>query len=118
MTDILESSSLPGLLSGAWRDLRFEPFRPGVEISRLYGKAESGASAAVLRYQPGARVPRHRHTGHETVLVLEGSQRDLRGVYRAGDVVLNLPGSMHDVTSDDGCVALVLWQQPIEILDP
>ena len=51
-----------------WKTLAetaFEPLRPGVLISRLYEDATSGASAAVLRYAPGGRVPRHRHDGYE-----------------------------------------------------
>ena len=65
---------LPGFftaaLAGGWRDLPFEPFREGVEIHRL---ADGPAAAALLRYAPGASVPRHRHTGLETILVLTGS---------------------------------------------
>ena len=55
-----------------WQSLRFEPFREGVDIAHL----KTGSPAvAVLRYAPGAGVPRHLHTGLETILVLDGVAR-------------------------------------------
>lgn len=104
------------LLDGGWRDAPFEPFRDGVEIARLAGDPEA-ASAALLRYQPGASVPPHEHTGLETVLVLQGSQADERGVYRAGSMSINPAGTRHSVWSDEGCVVLIHWERPVRILD-
>lgn len=102
------------LMVGGWRDLAFAPFREGVEICTL----KSGAPAvALLRYAPGARVPRHEHMGLETILVLEGAQSDERGRYAAGALVLNPEGSVHSVWSDEGCVVLIQWERPVRILD-
>jgi anti-sigma factor ChrR (cupin superfamily) len=91
----------------------WEPLRPGVEIHRLYGK-DGGPSAALLRYAPGGEVPEHLHPGYEHIYVLSGSQQDERGVYAAGDLVVNLPGTRHRVESPGGCVVLVVWERPIE----
>ena len=93
--------------------VRWEPFRAGIEISRLYGDGDIGPSAALLRYQPGASVQMHRHTGYEHVLVLAGSQRDQNGFHGAGTLVINPPDSRHAVVSDAGCVVLVIWEKPI-----
>jgi len=106
-----------GLAEDGWETLRFEPFRDGIEIARLYGAADHGASGAVLKYRPGASVPRHRHVGFETIVVLDGAQSDEAGNYRKGDVVVNSPGSIHSVTSELGCVVLIIWQEPIEFLE-
>lgn len=95
----------------------FEPLRPGVDISRLYRHEASGASAAVLRYAPGASVPEHIHEGYEHVLVLEGEQRDHRGSYPAGTLVVNPPGTRHTVSSPQGCLALLIWQRPVRFVD-
>jgi len=92
----------------------FAPFRPGVDAWVLYGTPGAGPAAAVLRYRPGAKVPAHRHTGHEVVYVLSGSQSDERGTHRAGTLVLNVPGSEHEVESAEGCLVLVVWESPIE----
>jgi anti-sigma factor ChrR (cupin superfamily) len=109
----------PDLLAESRRpDFTWTPLRPGVDEHRLYGPADgSGSSASVLRYQPGARVSRHRHEGYEHIFVLAGSQRDERGTYRAGSLVINPPGSSHDVFSDEGCTVLLVWERPVAFVD-
>ena len=47
-------------------------------------------------------MPRHRHAGLETIVVLEGVQSDENGDYAAGAVVLNPQGSEHSVWSRGG----------------
>jgi anti-sigma factor ChrR (cupin superfamily) len=96
--------------------LAWTPFRPGVEIHRLWG-GPPGESAALLRYAPGAIVPVHRHEGREHVYVLRGAQRDENGLHEAGSYVLNPPGSVHRVESPDGCLVLVVWERPNTFLE-
>lgn len=105
---------LPGMLSGGWRALDFSPFREGVEICEL---TPHYPKLALLRYAPGASVPRHLHTGLETILVLEGSQSDEAGRYPAGTLVVNPEGSVHSVQSEEGCVVLIQWERPVRILE-
>ncbi|MEO1134212.1 MAG: cupin domain-containing protein [Cyanobacteria bacterium J06639_1] len=94
--------------------LSWHPFHPGVEIHYLY-QTESGAAAALLRYQPGASVPEHFHTGHEHIFVLSGSQSDENGRYTRGTVVINPPHTKHSVTSENGCIVLAVWETPVEL---
>jgi anti-sigma factor ChrR (cupin superfamily) len=96
-----------------WSDLAFEPFRDGVDIFHIM---KGTPAMAILRYAPGARVPKHLHTGLETILVLDGEQSDERGSYKTGALVFNPEGSSHSVWSDNGCTVLIRWEQPIEIL--
>ena len=96
-------------------ELSWEPFRPGVDIYRLYKDGEEGAAAALLRYQPGASVPPHTHTGFEHILVLSGSQTDQNGEHQAGTLVINSPSSHHAVISQVGCIVLAIWEKPISI---
>ncbi|MEM8728311.1 MAG: cupin domain-containing protein [Pseudomonadota bacterium] len=105
---------VPGFLDGGWRQMSFAPFREGVDICWL---REGDPGVALLRYAPGASVPRHRHTGLETILVLEGSQSDETGTYSQGALVLNPPGSAHSVWSEDGCVILIEWERPVQFLE-
>lgn len=105
------------LLNGGWRDLRFEPFRPGVEIFPVIAGGEEQASVALLRYAPGASVPWHWHQGLETIVVLEGSQSDERGRYVAGDLTTNPAGTGHSVWSVDGCVVLIQWERPVRMAE-
>src|SRR5688500_10290696 len=84
-------------------ELDWSAFAPGVDIHRLWGDPDdpAAATAALLRYAPGASVRRHRHEGVEHVFVLIGAQVDERGVYAEGAHVVNQPGSIHSVSSPD-----------------
>jgi anti-sigma factor ChrR (cupin superfamily) len=98
-------------------DLPWTPLRPGVEICRLFTAADSGASAALLRYEPAAEVPLHSHGGHELIAVLSGAQEDECGRYPAGTLVVNPPGSQHRVRAEGGCVVLVMWERAVVFVD-
>ena len=102
--------------AGASSDITWEPFRDGVAIHRIYGDGVAGPAAAFLRYCPGASVPRHEHQGYEHIFVISGSQEDESGVYGAGTLVVNPPGSRHAVVSKEGCLVLVVWERPITVL--
>ena len=110
ITDIAGIAANPGAVP-------WPPFRDGVELHRLYGSGEAGASAALLRYAPGARVPTHVHPGYEHILVLAGSQVDERGVHGTGTLVVNPPGSSHSVSSPEGCIVLAIWEQPVAFVE-
>lgn len=102
----------------AWEDeLPWEPFRPGVDIYRLYGDGSKGAAAALLRYQPGASVPKHDHTGFEHIFVLSGSQTDHNGEHQTGTLVINPPGTNHSVISEAGCIVLAIWEKPVALVE-
>lgn len=105
---------VPGLLGGSWKDAVFEPFREGVEICPL---RRHDPAVALLRYAPGASVPRHLHTGLESIVVLDGVQSDERGDYPAGSLILNPEGSAHSVWSGPGCVVLIQWERPVRFLE-
>lgn len=94
-------------------DFPWEPMRPGIEIHRLHGEEGVTPTCALLRYAPGATLPRHEHPGYEHIFVLEGTQADEHGTYAAPSFLVNPPGSAHDVRSPDGCLVLVIWQQPV-----
>lgn len=96
-------------------DPRWRPLRPGVDILPLHDATPFGV-AAVLRYAPGASVPRHRHPGYEQILVLEGEQTDPYGTYPAGTLIVNEPGSEHDVRSERGCLVLIFWEKPVQFV--
>ncbi|OWU84389.1 allophanate hydrolase [Oceanicola sp. 22II-s10i] len=102
------------LLQGGWADKPFAPFHGGIEICVLQ---DGAPRVALLRYAAGARAPLHRHPGLETVLVLEGSQTDENGHYPTGSFVLNPPGTQHSVWSDEGCVVLIQWTEPVVFLE-
>ncbi len=106
---------LTAFLPHGWRDAIYEPFREGVDISPI---VTGEPALALLRYAPGAGVPRHLHRGLETILVLEGTQSDERGTYGTGALVLNPEGSVHSVWTETGCVVLIQWTRAVEFVDP
>lgn len=110
-----EAKSFPELLAGGWRDQTFEHFHEGVEIAWLSNQGEEGGTA-LLRYAPGATVPRHLHVGLETIVVLDGVQCDDRGAYPAGTVITNPPGYEHRVWTDEGCTILICWNKPVQFV--
>ncbi|MEO0869053.1 MAG: cupin domain-containing protein [Cyanobacteria bacterium J06642_11] len=95
--------------------LSWEPFRPGIEIHRLYGEGNQGPAAALLKYAPGARIPHHDHSGYEHIVVLSGSQTDHQGTHGVGTLVINPPDTSHAVISDEGCIVLIIWEKPVVI---
>ncbi len=105
------------LTLGSWKDLTFIPFRENVTIHWIRPFEGNQPGVALLKYEAGASVPRHRHEGLETILVLEGAQSDEAGDYGRGSYIVNAAGTEHSVWSDTGCVVLVQWDRPVTILE-
>ena len=104
------------LSAGGWKDLEFGPFREGVTLHWIKPFEGDQPGVALLKYEAGAVVPRHRHEGLETILVLQGTQSDETGDYGAGTYIVNAAGTEHSVWSDTGCVVLIQWDRPVTIL--
>lgn len=96
--------------------LIWQDFRAGVDIVPLHGDSAQGCSCALLRYQPGAQIPRHLHVGMEFLLVLRGSQTDERGTYSAGTFLINPASSSHEIVSQEGCLVLAIWEKPVKFI--
>ncbi|MGR9087522.1 MAG: dimethylsulfonioproprionate lyase family protein [Gammaproteobacteria bacterium] len=94
-----------------WRSLR-----EGVTLRLLFQDPNSGYQVALIRYEPGASVPRHLHAGDEHIYVLSGSQQDERGHYGAGSYIYNPQGTRHGVMSQEGCLVLAHWLKPVQFL--
>ncbi len=96
-----------------WRD---SPY-PGVAWKKLHYDADTGESAVLLRFDPGASYGAHRHPEGEDYLVLEGSLEDGGTTYGAGTYVRHGPGSAHRPRSRQGCLLFVRLARPIEVLE-
>jgi anti-sigma factor ChrR (cupin superfamily) len=75
---------------------------PGIHHAAIRGGARvESAETLFVRFSPGVRFPKHRHTGLEQVLVLEGSYRDSTGVvHRAGELREWAEGTEHGFVVD------------------
>ena len=78
---------------GAWR-----PFASGVRIKVLH--EHEGVMSFLLRLEPGARLPPHRHEMDEECIVLEGAlQVGTHTVVAAGGYHLAHAGALHATVS-------------------
>ena len=91
-----------------WKPTRFE----GISIKVLYEDAEKGEMTCLLKWEPGASLPFHRHPEIEQSYVVEGSFYDHDGIARAGEYVWRRPDSCHETHSDEGCVILAVYRKP------
>lgn len=82
---------------------------PGLELIDIEGGPRvAGTKAYLARFAAGMTFPTHRHSGHEDVLILDGSYTDSSGaVYRAGDVHSMDADTEHSfvIAPDEPCVA-------------
>ena len=80
--------------------------RTGVHWKILW--EEGDRRAVLMRYEPGAVIPRHRHLGDEQIWVLEGSVVDDTGTCTAGNYARRPPGCVHTVCSPAGALVLAV----------
>lgn len=80
--------------------------RPGVHWKVLH--EEGDRRTVLVRYDPGAVIPRHRHLGDEQIFVIEGSVADDTGTCKAGDYARRPPGCVHTVHSPGGALVLAV----------
>jgi len=108
---VLSPWVLQDLFSEKSLDLReWKSFREGIDIHFIY-HSPGGATAALLKYSPGASLGRHTHTGREHILVLRGSQIDENGEHHRGTLLVHASGTSHSVRSPNGCVVLAIWEK-------
>lgn len=81
---------------------------PGVHnVAVAGGPRVRSAETLFVRFAPGTYFPKHHHTGHEQVFVLEGSYTDSHGVeHRAGELREWTAGTEHsfNVAKGEPCI--------------
>ena len=74
-----------------WQPSQFER----IAMKVLYRDEAKGEMTVLLKWEPGATLPFHRHPEIEQSYVLEGSFSDHDGICRAGEFVWRKAGSLH-----------------------
>jgi anti-sigma factor ChrR (cupin superfamily) len=92
----------------------WEEAHPGVQWKILWEDPARMARVILMRYEPGATIPRHRHVGDEQIFVLEGSVSDDTGTCTAGNYARRPPGCVHAVVSRTGALVLAIATGPTE----
>jgi anti-sigma factor ChrR (cupin superfamily) len=92
-----------------------EPGRVGVEHYVLWAPdgAEEDSVGLLLRFPPGAHGDFHEHLGYELMLVLDGQLDPSDGrSFGRGDLVVESPGTRHQMSSSTGCTVLAIRTRP------
>lgn len=99
-----------------------QPGRAGVDVEWLYTAEETGpdgAEAYIAHFQPGSHGDLHEHLGYEFLLILEGELHNDNGDrYPAGTLFVETPTSVHQVSSPNGCYALVVREKGTRPISP
>ena len=75
------------------------------------GKKTFGKCKACHKLEPGAKTIPHKHTGYEEFFVLEGELIDSDGtIFKTGDFVTFLPGSIHGSHTETGCLLITFMR--------
>lgn len=95
-----------------------EKDRAGVDRYVLWSPDDehSGGSVGLLvRYPRGAHSDYHEHLGYELMLVLDGVLEHSNGEsYEKGDLIIEEPGTFHQVSTIDGATILAIRTQPTD----
>ncbi|AJT63013.1 hypothetical protein T261_1327 [Streptomyces lydicus] len=99
-----------------------EPGRVGVEHHVLWAPDAGTGEQSVgllLRFPPTAHGDFHEHLGYELMLVLDGRLDHSDGTsYAKGDLVVEGPGTQHQMSSASGCTVLAIRTRPAEARVP
>jgi quercetin dioxygenase-like cupin family protein len=117
MTDTTTSFTQLARSSQAdWRPLN-EPGVSGVFVKVLrFDEETRRAPTILLKFEAGATYPAHNHPGGEEVFVLEGDLKLGKDHLYAGDYLYTSPNGKHAVWSENGCIALLIVPEEVEIL--
>jgi anti-sigma factor ChrR (cupin superfamily) len=88
-----------------WRDTL-----PGVRQKLIWEDKATSRRAILALFEPGAALPRHRHSGEELLYMVEGSHADESGEVATGNMSIRPDGCTHSVKSRNGAISLAfLW---------
>ncbi len=90
----------------------FLPFRPNLKKLILAGAADTEHISILWYTIPGGSVGLHYHAMTESVYTIAGTQTDGQGVYPAGSLYFNPPGSGHATTDSTGFFLLAYASPP------
>lgn len=94
----------------------------GVDTKGMYVKAlrydekTKRSPTILLKFEPGAKYPYHNHPGGEELFVLEGSVVIADQTLSAGDYLYTPVDFKHSVTTETGCILLLMIPEEVVIL--
>jgi len=95
-------------------DLGWQDFQPGLRFKILWEDKPTKRRAQLTRFEPGAKLPLHRHVGDELIFVIEGAVSDESGTVAPGNVGYRPNGCVHTVSSKNGATVFAILTGDIE----
>ena len=106
-----------GLLLSRSAEIPWQPYAAGIVHKPLFTDNERRYATSLVRVEPGARFPSHRHRDIEELFILSGDLQVAGIVMRPGDYCRADPSTVHSETfSETGCLLLMLASQDNEML--
>ena len=89
----------------------------GIFVKALrYDDQTKRSPTILLKFETGAKYPYHNHPGGEELFVLEGSVVIAGQTLNAGDYLYTPVDFKHSVTTETGCVLLLMIPEEVVIL--
>jgi anti-sigma factor ChrR (cupin superfamily) len=89
---------------------------PGVKQKLIWQDKATKRRAALARFEPGAKLPLHRHDGDELIFVIEGSNADESGEVVAGNMNYRPNGCVHSVWTKNGATVFAMVTGGVEMI--
>ena len=92
----------------------WQAMTPTIKAKTLWSDPATKRRMQLTRFEPGAKLPLHRHAGDEFLYVIEGEITDESGTVAAGSVGYRPDGCTHTVTSKNGATVFAIISGGVE----
>jgi anti-sigma factor ChrR (cupin superfamily) len=114
---LLRPSEMPTEINIFKNDEDWVPTYEGVSIKKLYCDPVTNFRTRLVKLEPGAHLPAHKHLGSEQCFMISGDFVINGVTYREGDFTVALDQSSHlDLHSVGGAVVLIISPPRMEML--
>ena len=97
-------------------DIAWADAMAGVRQKPIWQDKATKRRAMLVRFEPGAKLPKHRHVGDEIIFVIEGSNFDESGEVMTGEMNFRPNGCTHTVGTRNGATILAVVTGGVEML--
>jgi len=97
-------------------DIEWTEAMPGMRHKPIWHDKATNRRVLLGRFEPGAKIPMHRHVGDELIFVIEGTSVDESGEVPVGDANYRPNGCVHSVWSKNGATVLSFVSGGVEMV--
>lgn len=90
----------------------------GVQVKNLYTDQDRQYSTVLVKMEPGAAFPDHKHAEDEECYIIEGDLNMGGNKFTSGDYIrANADSTHHSIYSENGCTLLVMASAKNEMIE-